>query len=272
MPFTARLVMLSPWLLLILINTVFIGTSILILCVVRRIAHYKIRQSHNDVIASIFNKAGTVFGIMLAFVVVILWQEYNKAVDSAKKEGTEALELYRDLSMYPNQKQADSAIQSLVNFTKLVIEDEYPAMANMRTSAKTEQAMNNLRNYIHNINPQTRQGQVLYVNILNDLETLSKLREDRLSEMESSLPDIVWIALIIGAFVAIMFSTLLGSEKLWLHALLVSMLAIILATAFYLIIELDYPFMGELCAKPTSYIKMLHTIEIKQVTIPLPSH
>ncbi len=263
MPFTAKLVMLSPWLLFILINAVFIGTSILILYIIRRIAHYKIRQSHNDVIASIFNKAGTVFGIMLAFVVVILWQDYHRAMDSALKEGTEALELYRDLSLYPNQKQADSAIKSLVHFSKLVIEDEYPAMANMGMSQTTEHAMNNLRNDIHNINPQKRQEQILYAKILNDLENLSKLRHERLSEMESSLPDIVWAALIVGAFVAILFSTLLGAERFWLHALLISMLAIILATAFYLIIELDYPFMGELCAKPTSYIKMLKTIAIK---------
>ena len=263
MPFTAKLVMLSPWLLFILINAVFIGTSILILYIIRRIAHYKIRQSHNDVIASIFNKAGTVFGIMIAFVVVILWQDYHKAMDSALKEGTEALELYRDLSLYPNPKQADSALKSLVNFAKLVIEDEYPAMANMRMSQTTEHAMNNLRNDIHNINPQKRQEQILYAKILNDLENLSNLRHERLSEMESSLPGIVWAALIVGAFVAIMFSTLLGAERFWLHALLISMLAIILATAFYLIIELDYPFMGELSAKPTSYIRMLKTIEIK---------
>jgi len=263
MPFTAKLVMLSPWLLFILINAVFIGTSLLILYIIRRIAHYKIRQSHNDVIASIFNKAGTVFGIMIAFVVVILWQDYHKAMDSALKEGTEALELYRDLSLYPNPKQADSALKSLVNFAKLVIEDEYPAMANMRMSQTTEHAMNNLRNDIHNINPQKRQEQILYAKILNDLETLSNLRHERLSEMESSLPDIVWAALIVGAFVSILFSILLGAERFWLHALLISMLAIILATAFYLIIELDYPFMGELSAKPTSYIRMLKTIEIK---------
>ncbi|MGA9823093.1 MAG: DUF4239 domain-containing protein [Desulfobaccales bacterium] len=263
MPFTAKLLMLSPWLLYILINAVFIGTSILILYIVKRVAHYKIRQSHNDVIASIFNKAGTVFGIMIAFVVVILWQDYNKAVDSAIKEGTEALELYQDLRLYPNQKQAGSAINSLTNFANLVIDDEYPAMANMRMSPTTEHAMNNLRNAIHNIKPQNRQEQILYANILNDLENLSKLRDDRLSEMESSLPGIVWGALIVGAFVAILFSSLLGAERFGLHALLISMVAVILATAFYLIIELDYPFMGELRAKPTSYIKMLKTIEIK---------
>ncbi len=263
MPFTAKLLMLPPWLLFFLINALFIGVSIFGLYIVRRCAHYGMRKRHNDIVASIFNKAGTVFGIILAFVVVILWQEYNKSMDRALKEGTEALELYQDLSLYPNQEQTAGGIKSLVHFVELVIKDEYPAMVNMKMSPTTEQAMNMLRNEIQHISPQNLQEQILYTKILNDLENLSKLRQERLADMESCLPGIVWAALIVGAIVSIMFSILLGAEKLWIHSLAISMLAVILATAFYLIIELDHPFMGELSAKPTSYIKMLQTIEMK---------
>ena len=152
MPFTAKLVMLSPGLLFFLINASFILISVLLLCTIRWWVHYQIRQSQNDVIGSIFTKAGTIFGVLIAFVVVILWQEYNKSKDSALKEGIEALELYRNLSLYPNQDQAAKAIKSLVQFGKLVVEDEYPAMANMRTSQATEQVLTKLRNDIHKIN------------------------------------------------------------------------------------------------------------------------
>jgi heme/copper-type cytochrome/quinol oxidase subunit 1 len=154
MPFTARLLMLPPWLLFILINALFIGVSILLLYIVRRCVHYQSRKGHNDVVATIFNKAENVFGIMIAFVVVILWQEYNKSMDRALMEGTEALELYQDLSLYSNQKQAARAIKSLVHFAELVIKDEYPAMANMKMSQTTEQAITKLRNEIIHISPQ----------------------------------------------------------------------------------------------------------------------
>jgi hypothetical protein len=263
MPFTARLLMIPPWLLYILINALFIGFSILLLYIVRGCAQCQMRKGHNDVVASIFNKAGTVFGILLAFVVVILWQEYNKSVDLALKEGTEALELYQDLNLYPDQKQAASAIKSLVHFAELVIKDEYPAMAKMKTSQPTEQAMIKLRNEVLHINPQNRQEQILYTKLLKDLENLSKLRQERLTDMESSLPGIFWGALIIGVIITITFSIILGAENFCLHVLLVSMLAVLLATAFFLIIELDYPFAGELSAKPNSYVKMLQTIEMK---------
>ena len=200
---------------------------------------------------------------MIAFVVVVLWQEYNKSQDNALKEGTEALELYRDLTLYPDQKKAADSIKSLTQFARLIIDDEYPAMADMRLSTTTEQTMTKLRIDIHNIIPQNPRDQILYNKILRDFETLVRLRQNRLLSLESSLPYIVWVVIIAGAIIIILFSILLGTDKLWLHMLLTSMLAITLANAFYLIIELDYPFMGYLCAKPTSYIEMLKVINVK---------
>jgi hypothetical protein len=263
MPFTAKLLLLPPWLLFILINIIFIGISVFLLHVIRGVVQYQLCKGHNDVVASIFNKAGTVFGIVLAFVVVILWQDYNKSMDRALKEGIEALELYQDLNAYPDKGQISRASKSLLNFADLVVKDEYPAMAKMKISPATEQAMTQMRNEILHINPKTLQEQILYNKILRTFENLSRLRQERLADMESSLPGIVWGALIVGAFITIMFSICLGAEKLWLHSLLLSMLAIILATVFYLIIELDYPFVGKLSAKPTSYLNMLQTVGIK---------
>jgi hypothetical protein len=261
MPFTARLLIMPPWLLFVLINTLFVGLSILLLYLVRRWARYQVRKGHNDAVSSIFNKAGTVFGIMLAFVVVILWQEYNKSGDRAVKEGTEAFELYQDLRLYPNQKQAAGAANSLVHFAKLVITDEYPAMARMQLSPATERAMIQVRGELQHIKPETLQEQILYTKLLRDLESLSKMRQERLADMESSLPGIFWGALIVGVIITIFFSILLGAEKFWLHSLLTSMLAVILGTTFFLIIELDYPFMGKLSAKPVSYIAMLQAVD-----------
>lgn len=257
MPFTARLVMLSPGWLYILLNVVFVLAAIGLLCLVRWSVHYQTRRCQNDVTASIFNKAGAIYGIMIAFVVIILWQEYNKSKDNALKEGTGALELYQDLSLYPNREETAGATTALVRFARLVVEDEYPAMAKMQTSPTTEQALDDLRKAIHNIKPTNMQEQILYPNILKDFNSLVNLRQDRLFDMESSLPGMFWLVLVTGFIVAILFSILLGAEKVWLHIIMTSMLAIIIANAFYLIIELDYPFMGSLSAKPTSYIKLL---------------
>jgi len=260
MPFSAKLLTISPWLVFLLINAFFVVISLLLLFLVRVGFNYQMRQRHNDVASSIFNRAGAIYGIMLAFVVIVLWQQYNMAKDNASKEVTEAIELYRDLSLYPDQKQVKKAAISLLDFVKVVIEDEYPAMARLEMSRKTDQALDRLWADIQRIKPENRHEVILYGKILRDCESLSKLRSERLLEMESNLPGIVWGALIVGAFVTILYAILLGAEKLWLHATLTAMFAIIIATTFFLIIELNYPFVGEVSAKPSNYIKMMETI------------
>jgi hypothetical protein len=263
MPFPAKLLMWSPWLVFFLINLVFVGVALLLLLIIRLCCHYQVRQRHNDVASAVFNRAGAIHGIILAFVVIVLWQQYDKAYEDALNEGTEARELYRDLSLYPKKDQVRDALQSLSKFIHLVVADEYPAMRQMKTSPATEKAMNALWADTLKINPQTPQEQILYTKIIRTLESLSKLRGQRLIDMETSLPPMIWGALIAGSLVTLLFSTLFGAEKLWLHALLTSMFAIIIATTYFLIIELDYPFMGGICVEPTSYNLLLETINGK---------
>lgn len=263
MPFTAKLLMLPPWLLFILINVVFIGISLSVFWGITRLLSCKKRRDLNEVASPIFNRAGAFFGFLLAFVVVVMWQEYTKSMDNASREGTEALALYRDLSLYPDKSQTDGAVKALMEFARQVVEDEYPAMAQMKTSQATEKALQTLWSSTEKINPQRRQEEILYNVILKDLYNLSKLRNERLLELESNLPGVIWGVLIIGAIVTLVFSTLLGTESILLHALLKSLFVIFIASTFFLIIELDYPFTGNISVKPVSYIRMLEMVNQK---------
>ena len=70
--------------------------------------------------------------------------------------------------------------------------------------------LHNLWSSTEKINPQGRQEEILYNVILKDLYSLSKSRDERLLELDSNLPGIIWGVLIIGAIVTLVFSALLG--------------------------------------------------------------
>jgi glycopeptide antibiotics resistance protein len=65
MPFTAKLLTLSPWLVLFLINLTFIVPFLMLLYIVKHCWSHQSRKSHNDVTSAIFNRAGAIFGVML---------------------------------------------------------------------------------------------------------------------------------------------------------------------------------------------------------------
>jgi hypothetical protein len=200
---------------------------------------------------------------MVAFLAISLWQDYQKAVNNASREGTEAQALYRDLNLFPDAGRVFSAKKALSLYSRKVIEDEYPAMAMMKQSPVTQQAMDDLWNKIQKIRPANPYEQTLFREILTDLNSLEKLRQERLEELESSLPISLWVALLTGALITMMFSVLFGADRFWLHCMLTGMLAVLIATIFFVIIELDYPFLGEISAKPTGYMKLLAEVEGK---------
>lgn len=260
MALPAKLLILPPWLLFLLINLVFVGVALSFLTLVRLCFHKQMQQGHNEMANPIFNRAGAIHGIILAFVVIVLWQQYDKAYDDALREGTEARELYRDLSLYPNQGQVRDALKSLAAFAKAVVEEEYPALCQMKFSDPTEAAMDRLWTDTLKINPQNPREQVLYAKMIRTLESLSRLRGQRLMGMESDLPEIIWVALIIGSLAMLLFATFFGAQRFWLHAAVISLFAVIIATTYFLIIELDYPFRGQISVEPTSYKLLLETM------------
>jgi hypothetical protein len=274
MPLTARLLALPPWLVLLLINTIFIGGSLILLFFFRRCISYETRKDHHGVISPIFGRVASMFGILLAFIVIILWQEYQAAEVNAINEGNAAFDVYRDLLHYPDKSQVGSATSSYKIFIKSMVQDEYPAMAQMMKSEKTQ---NVLWLNIMKIQPKTSQEQAFHKNMVRNLESLEDFRQTRLKEMRSSVPDVLWVVIIIGAIVSIVLAALLHAEKFWVHALSISMLAIIIATTIFLAIQLDYPFLGELSAEKASYVEILKmigdrstgqkTIENSRVTI-----
>jgi hypothetical protein len=244
MPFTAKLLALSPWIVLFLINLTFIGFALILLFLVKRYWGFEVRKNHNDITSAIFNRTGAIYGMMLSFVVVVLWQQYNITNDNALKEGKLALELYRDLRLYPDKKQAELTLNALINFARLVVMDEYPAMTQMKESDITQQAMNNLWDNIQKMQPNNPIEKAIYNKILKEIENISTLRDKRLLDVESSLPSVLWSVIIIGSIISIWFTAFLGAENYWMHAIAISMLAIIIATTIFLIIQLDYPFIG----------------------------
>ncbi len=165
--------------------------------------------------------------------------------------------IYRIIS---NRSQVAAATASYSKFIKSVVQDEFPAMKQMKRSNKSQKAKEDFWIAIMNIQPKTSQEQAFYKNIMKNYASLSDFRRTRLKEMHSSVPDVLWVVIIIGSIVATFSATLLFSDKLWIHALSLSMLAMVVATTIFLAIQLDYPFMGQLSAEKGGYVEILKMI------------
>ena len=264
MPFFAKLASFHPLEGYLVINAIFLAFALVLTIATRRFTDFQTRRSHNDIAGFIFTTVGAIYAVLLAFVTVIVWEQYNSAAENAAKEATTALSMYRNLSLYPDQEQAGRAAQSLLAFMHAVVEDEYPAMAKLKKSQATAQALDALWVNTKKLKVQNLQEQALFSEILKDLNSIAELRAGRLGAATNPrLIGVMKIALIFGAFITIVFAVLFGAESFWWHIIMTSLMALLIGTILFVIAELLYPFTSGIAIQPDDYVHVVEMINIK---------
>lgn len=264
MPIGEKLLLLPPWITLCIIIFAFVSLSLMTLYIIRKKFHYSILENHNDVGGFIFATLGVIYGVLLAFVVVMVWEQYNNAEDIAAHEASQAMAMYRDMNVYPNQEQISPLRQNFLGYIELIVHDEYPSMALNKQSESTDKAADKMWEEIKFITPKNLHEQSVYNELMTDINKLEQYRFER-NEIarNASLPPILWNVLLLGAIATLFYSTLFGTKHSVPHAIMVSLLATIIAATLFIILEMDRPFMGEISAKAEGFHHLLEAARQK---------
>jgi len=210
---------------------------------IRRILPSTVLRSSHDVAAAIFAVIGTLYAVLVAFTVVIVWEHYSDAGSAAEREGTDLGDLWRLAGAF-DPVDGDRVNRALVVYARSVIDREWPAMANGRSDPETWKAMDALWSTYRSIVPRTAVQQIAYAESIRRLDELTDSRRLRLHSLGADVPVLMWLLLIVGGLVVVGFCLLFAPESAAAHALMVGLLAAIIAANLYLVDDLDNPFDG----------------------------
>ena len=145
-----------------------------------------------------------------------------------------------------------------------VIEDEYPAMAKMKRSQLTAQAIEGLWADVKKLKVQDLRQQALFNEILRDINSIAELRASRLEVAENyKLIGVMRIVLGLGALIIIIYAVLFGPERFWWHIILTSLMTMLIATTLFVLEEHEFPFAESIAIQPDGYINVLEIIHKK---------
>ena len=66
------------------------------LLVVRLFFKPSLMKDHNDVADPLFGVLGTIYAVLIAFMVIIVWQQFDKSDLNVKTEANYLADMYRD--------------------------------------------------------------------------------------------------------------------------------------------------------------------------------
>jgi hypothetical protein len=237
--------------------------------VVRRWAPRTLREN-NEFTGFTFAFVGLVYGVYLAFTVVIVWEHFQGAEATAESEATRLAELYRDAAVLPG----GNVIQNLLyDYTRSVIHDDWPALAAMKPgSPVTAQKYESLWRayYAVRLVPNDTAQAAFFRESLVQLNELGRERRIRVHAGAADIPPMMWGLLITGGIGMIGFTYLIGTENAWVQIIVTAFLAGILAWAVLIVVALADPYSGDVSVSPDSFRGVLQSFDAERAEAALP--
>src|SRR5215218_7942095 len=234
------------------------------LVLVQRLYSTDQRKQHNDV-------AGFIYAVLLGLMLIAVWQKWNAAEAVATDEANELAGIFWYAHALPQPEGRH--IQKLVrSYDEVVIEQEWPLMAQGRSSPKAWAILDELRATILGLKPpkgdakQMGYEQMRYEEILVQLHDLGNARRERLLAAEQGLPPILWVVLILGGVITVGFTYLFGLNNTLVHLLMVAALALIISISLFTVAALDYPFKGDIHIHPSAYENDLERFRVSKLS------
>ena len=226
------------------------------LVVVQRLVPPERREGQNDVAGFIYAVLGVAYAVLLAFVVIAVWQDYQTAKTNVDSEAHELAGVYFLASQLPEPER--TRIQDLVQtYARVVVVEEWPLMEQGQRSPRAESLLSQLRLQILQFDPSTKGEQVLYERGLTQLHDATDARRSRLLEVREGIPELLWVVIVGGGVVTVSFTYLFGLKSNVAHALMVAALTLLICAILFTIGEFDYPFSGVVEIRPEAFKEAL---------------
>jgi hypothetical protein len=248
---------LPTWLIGLLLVILFPALVLLAQWGIRRRWPTLAEGEHNEVVGFIIAVVGVIYAVLLAFVVIVAWENFNAAESVVAQEASTLRAIYRESLAFPPQTQT-RLHDLVVRYATEVTASEWPAMARAEPGdPRVGDVLDDMARTISTA-PATTPGEPQFVGAeAEQLNQLVSLRSQRLDFVDRAIPGVLWIALIVGGIVTVGFALLFGLRRAALHSLMVGSLAALIGVLLFVTVVINYPFSGDVSVKPEPFDRVV---------------
>ena len=206
---------------------------------------------------------GTMFAVMLAFVILFSLQSYQRAREGANIEAVSVTELNAVASVF-GSPTSDRLRGGLVCYGRAVIYDEWPAMQDGHSSALVESWVDRLHDDFTAAAPREARQEAAYAQWFDEVAQRRDGRRERLAEASPFLPMPMWLALGIGATLTLGYMVAQADrrEGVVIQAIPIGFVAALVTAGLLVVVFLDNPYTGgNGSIKPTEMSRTLARID-----------
>lgn len=234
--------------------------ALVFLLLLHRVWPAEQRRQHNELIGWQVSVLGTMYAVIVGFMLYAVWTNFELANANAEAEANCVVNVFRSAGGLPAaQKQQIQSVAS--EYVDIMLTQEWPAMNRLSFSPASGRAVQQLWAILMKTEPHTSLEQASLDHTLSELTAMTEHRRTRQLQALSTLPGILWGVLIVGAVATIGSACLFGSVDLRLQLIQVSSLTVIIALALVAIADINRPFQGGVHVAPAGFERARATLD-----------
>jgi hypothetical protein len=246
------------WAVVIIAASVFAALGLLLI-LRHRWPAAKMREA-NDATAFYVTVAGTIYAVILAFMLTSVWEDFQDAKVNAEREANALVNVFRLAGALPDSQRSEIR-EAARAYARVTISEEWPAMTHEEASRRGAECVERLWRAATRIEAGRPSEQVALHQTLAEMAKMSEHRRIRQLQSGFRLPAILWFVLIFGGVVTVANSCLLGVEDARLHVLYVVSLTCLVGLVLVAVAEIDRPFHGSVRVAPEGFEMALETFD-----------
>jgi hypothetical protein len=224
-----------------------VGTSMLGLEWFRRtqLPRLTFGDSDGDFCTAMVASIMVFYGLATALTAVNVWETYVRVEEITKQEASTLAVLYRNVSAYPEPIRTVLR-EEIREYTEQVIRQSWPQQRKGRIPREALSTIDRLQATLVAFEPATEAHKVLALVTFQSYDRMTEARRMRLDSVERRLPGVIWMVVILGAFISLFSAYYFPVLDARLHRTQVGLLAGFIGLVLCMILALDRPYRGDL--------------------------
>ena len=204
-------------------------------------------------ISAYVTAVGTLYGILAAFTIVVVWTQFNETTSAIAAESTDLADLYRYVSYLDDRPVMDQFRAAITAYAEAVAADEWSKMAGSEPSRSAEEAFEGIYRAVAAIKLDDKRDEAAWSHIMRKFEDVSDSRNKRLDVAGSRMPRVlrelfygVSFALVAGFF-------MLGFSNDFLAIATTLLTTGLVVVVLDTVLDIDNPFGGQWSIAPSRF-------------------
>jgi hypothetical protein len=224
----------------------------------KKVSHEFLVENH-EVGGFLYNAVCVIYAVLMAFVVFAIWTNMESTNSRIEGEANSLMNLYYDATVFPDSIKNE--IQSTIrDYVKRVTNEEWQSMADGKADDEAQKKFIKLNRIYLSIKTSDVTNTEVLSQSVNNIHDIREFRRQRLLSSRQSMPDILWLVLILSSFVLIAFTFFFSTKNRWHLQIMTAFLVFVSVLVLYLIFVLDHPFIGQDAIKPDAFQPLINII------------